>query len=60
MPKVSVTARKALSTRTTAVITRRKRFQINKAKQQLFDDEISSSSPFSEFRIVCYYHIFMR
>ncbi|CAF3334793.1 unnamed protein product [Rotaria socialis] len=51
MPKVSVTARKILSTRTTAVITRRKRFQINKAKQQLLDDEISSSSPFSEFRI---------
>ncbi|CAF3792040.1 unnamed protein product [Rotaria magnacalcarata] len=51
MPKVSVTARKISSTRTTAVMTRRKRFQINKAKQQLLDDEISSSSPFSEFRI---------
>ncbi|CAF3090391.1 unnamed protein product [Rotaria sp. Silwood2] len=50
MPKISKTARKIVSARTSCVMTRRKRYQIIKAKQQ-FDDEISSSSSFNEFRL---------
>ena len=51
MPKVNIAARKMLSG-TSSVMTRRKRFQMIKAKQQL-DDETSSSS-FNEFRLVSY------
>ncbi|CAF3826987.1 unnamed protein product [Rotaria sordida] len=52
MPKISITARKIVSTRTSSVMTRRKRFQLTKVQQQQqqLDDEISSSSSFSEFR----------
>lgn len=58
MPKTNLSSRKIVSTRTSSVITRRKRFQMNKAKQQLqnqfLDDDMSSSSSFNEFRIVSY------
>jgi hypothetical protein len=52
MPKVKLTSRKVLSTGTSSVMTRRKRFQMVQAQQQL-DDETSSSS-FNEFRLVGY------
>lgn len=52
MPKTGKAARKVVSTRTSAVITRRKRFQMIKEKQRL-DDELSSSSSFNEYRTVC-------
>jgi hypothetical protein len=52
MPKVKLTSRKILSTGTSSVMTRRKRFQMVQAQQQL-DDETSSSS-FNEFRLVGY------
>jgi hypothetical protein len=52
MPKVNITARKMLPKGTSSVMTRRKRFQMIKAKQQQqqqqLDDETSSSS-ISEF-----------
>jgi hypothetical protein len=51
MPKVNLTTRKVLPTGTSSVMTRRKRFQMVKARQQL-EDETSSSS-FNEFRLVC-------
>jgi hypothetical protein len=48
MPKVNLTSRKIYPKATSSVITRRKRFQMIRAKQQL-EDETSSSS-FNEFR----------
>ncbi|UJR09609.1 hypothetical protein I4U23_013844 [Adineta vaga] len=48
MPKVGVGARKLLGTGTSSVITRRKRCQMLKSKQQLEDE--TSSSPFNDFR----------
>jgi hypothetical protein len=53
MPKVNLTARKILPTGTSSVMTRRKRFQMVKAQQQLEDE--TSSSPFNELRLVCYF-----
>jgi hypothetical protein len=50
MPKVNLTSRKIYPKGTSSVMTRRKRFQMVRAKQQL-DDETSSSS-FSELRFV--------
>jgi len=55
MPKIDITARKMLSTGTSSVMTRRKRVQMIKSKlqqQQQLDDETSSSS-FTELRLVC-------
>jgi hypothetical protein len=54
MPKIDINARKMLSTGTSSVMTRRKRFQMIKSKQQqqILDDETSSSS-FTECRLVC-------
>lgn len=52
MPKVNLTGRKIIpTTRTSAVMTRRKRHQMVRAKQ-LLDDETSSSSSFNEHRLV--------
>ncbi len=50
MPKVNLTSRKIYPKATSSVITRRKRFQMIRAKQQL-EDETSSSS-FNELRFV--------
>lgn len=51
MPKVNLTSRKIYPAGTSSVVTRRKRFQLDKAKNQL-DDEASSTSPFNELRFV--------
>jgi len=49
MPKVNLTSRKILPAGTSSVMTRQKRFQMVRARQQL-DDETSSSS-FNELRL---------
>ena len=48
MPKINISGRKIFKTGTSSVITRRKRFQMIKAKQQQLEDDTSSSSV-SEF-----------
>jgi hypothetical protein len=53
MPKVNLTSRKIVPIRTSSVMTRRKRFQMVKAQQQLDDD--TSSSSFNELRLVGYF-----
>ena len=50
MPKVNLTSRKVYPKPSSSVVTRRKRYQMVRTKQQL-EDETSSSS-FNDFRLV--------
>lgn len=50
MPKVNLTSQKVSPRATSSVVTRRKRFQMIRAKQQLEDE--TSSSPFNDSRLV--------
>lgn len=54
MPKVNLTPQKVNPRATSSVVTRRKRFQMIRAKQQL-EDETSSSS-FNESRLVSHFN----
>ena len=49
MPKVNLTSQKVSPRATSSVITRRKRFQMIRAKQQLEDETSSSSFKVSHF-----------